>query len=246
MQNHHFRDQKYNLRIELETKDCRIAPREDEKMWTALEPLVRAVRDFPVADLYLTVIHHARTDDFHVKTTLALSGKRIFTGDRDRLMYPAYERCVRKLVRKVKAYKETMGNSEEQQKTAEGTLHKVVPEGVPELGTLSASVASGDYAEFRIATYVYEGELRKRIGRWIERYPALSARIGEDLEIDDIVEEVFLNSFERFEEHPRSLPFGQWLENLIDPSCKLLLRDPDEMENIEYVRSANEAESPSI
>lgn len=239
-----YSDEKYDLRIQLETKGYRLTPGEDEKMHEALTPLVRAARDFPLSDLYITIIHHARSNDFHVKTSLALSGARLFTGDRDPLMYPAFERCVRKLIRKVKAYKQSMSNAEELTKIAEGTHHRITPGTVPEPAALAEAFEQGDYGAFRMEAYGYEDGLRKRIGRWIERYPQVSDHVGETIEIEDLVEEVFLNAFERFGEHPRTIPFGDWLESLIDPSIKGLLRHPDEeLENIEFVRSAFEVEA---
>ncbi len=239
-----YPDEKYDLRIELETKGCGLTPGEEAKMHDALTPLVRVVEDFPISDLYLTIIRHSRSNDFHVKATMVLSGKRLFTGDRDPLMYPAFERCVRKLIRKVKAYKATMSNMEELTKTAEGTHYRIVPGTVPEPALLSRAVARGDYAAFRLAVYAWEDGVRKRVGRWIERYPEISERIGETVEIDDLVEEVFLSAFERFAEHPRNVSFGEWLEGLIDPSIKDLQRHPDEeLENIEFVRTAFDAET---
>mgnify|MGYP006908325028 FL=1 len=49
--------------------------------------------------------------------------------------------------------------------------------------------------------------------------------------------------FQRYDEHPREVPFGDWLEKLIDPSVKLLSEDTDEeLANISFARSAIEAE----
>ena len=100
-----------------------------------------------------------------------------------------------------------------------------------------------DYAAFRTATFVYEESVRKRIGRWVERYPNAEAQIGKRLQIADIVEEVFLNAFENYDRRPGGVRFGEWLENLIDPAVKELLRRPDaELENIALARAARAAE----
>jgi len=44
--------------------------------------------------------------------------------------------------------------------------------------------------------------------------------------IGDLVEEVYLNAFERFAQRSAEVSLSDWLEALIDPSLKLLLRHP--------------------
>jgi hypothetical protein len=89
----------------------------------------------------------------------------------------------------------------------------------------------------------YEEPLRKRVGRWVERYPGVAARIGKDLTIADLVEEVFLDSFELFNRRPRDLRFGAWLESLIDPAVKEVASDHNgELENVRMAQSALEAD----
>ncbi len=100
-----------------------------------------------------------------------------------------------------------------------------------------------DYAAFRTATFAYEEPLRKRAGRWVERYPRAEAQIGNKLEMADVVEEVFLDAFEQYDRRPKGVRFGEWLEGLIDPAVKELLAHPDEeLENIALARTARAAE----
>lgn len=236
-----FGDQSHNLRIELDTKGFQFSADEIEKMEEGLAPLRRPVRDFPVSDLYITVTYHATPNDFHVRTSLVLPGRTLFTGERDVNALAAWGHCVRKLVHKVTAYKENLSAKPERSKTQEGTAQAILPDVQPDADRLRQSVEAGDYAEFRRATYAYEEPVRKRAGRWIERYPELAARLGKLFDLSDLVEEVFLNAFERFEKRPQAVPLGEWLEGLIDPSVQALLKDPEaERENIRAVRSASE------
>lgn len=77
----------------------------------------------------------------------------------------------------------------------------------------------------------------------MQRYPDLQARIGRGLEIADLVEEVFLIAFERYASRPTDVPFGTWLENLIDPAVKeLQVRGDAELENIHLAQSAQVSE----
>ena len=235
-------DKSPNLRIELDAKNCEISNGEIEKIESGLAPLRDPVEHFPVADLHITVIFHPRSRDYHVKTSLVLTGTTLFTGDRDMHMYTAFERCVRKLVKKVEHYKHRMANSAELAKHEKGTYHAVAPSQEPQTELLEQAVSTGDYAAFRTSTYVYEEAIRNRVGRWIQRYPEVNAQLAGDSAIGDIVEEVFLNAFEQYPRRPQSVRLGDWLEDLIDPSIRLLLKNPDqELENISFARTLRNA-----
>jgi len=240
----HFSDESHNLRIELDTKNCEFSEAELRKVEDALDPLREPVRSFPVSDLYITVTHHPTPDDYHVRASLVLPGRTLFTGDRDILPLSAWSRCVRKLVSKLTAYKENLAAKPERTKAHEGTVQEVIPETVPDMDDVQRAVEANDYLAFRQAMYAYEEAVRKRAGRWIERYPTFEAHLGTTFTLSDLVEEVFLNAFERFDQRPEALRLGQWLEDLIDPSVRLLLKNPDaELENIEAVRAFREAAS---
>jgi len=83
--------------------------------------------------------------------------------------------------------------------------------------------------------------LRARVGRWVQRYPQIQAKIGTHFTIADIVEETFMLAFDRYKEWRPEMFFGQWLEALIDPAMKAIARDPDgELEVISFQRTWNE------
>ena len=98
------------FKTKIVTHNCLISDAEEEKMQEDLHTLRRVVEKFPVADLHVRINRHDKSDDFHVKTSLHLPGRTLFTGDRDAKIHPAYERCVRKLVKKVTAYKDRMSH----------------------------------------------------------------------------------------------------------------------------------------
>jgi hypothetical protein len=226
------------LHLEVDTKECELSPRDRELIDRDLKNLRGVVKYFPNADLYATIIFHPRSKTYHVKTSLLLPGKTLFTGDRDVEMRPAYNRCMRKLVQKVEAYKDELANVDRKEKFRKGTEQEVLPTQEPDPQVLQNAVENGDYGAFRMAGYVYEDPLRKRIGRWIQRYPEVERKLGDQFNLDDMVEEVFLNAFEHFDRRPDELRIGEWLENLIDPSVRVLLEHPDEeMENISFARS---------
>jgi hypothetical protein len=116
----------------------------------------------------------------------------------------------------------------------------VAPED-PDAGPLGEAVRAGDYRPFRLALAGYEEWLRNRVGRWVQRFPEAEARVGRRLRIGDLVEQVYLNAFESFLERPTDLRLSDWLERLIDPSLKALLRHPDEEgENASLARTLRE------
>lgn len=231
------------LRIQFDIKHCNLNSHELAKMEGAVEHLTRVTRSFPVADLHILVRQHARTNNYHVKTTLVLSGRTLFTGDRDVAVYPAYERCIRKLVKKVEAYKRYLSNQVEVAKQEKGTHKQVEPTHDPDPQLLQQAVQNADYAGFRQALLGYEEPLRKRIGRWIQRYPDIEAQLGKELTLEDFVEEVFLNAFERYEHRPLGLSLSEWLEALIDPSVRALADHPEE-EKLNIIFARTWVESP--
>src|SRR5690606_3772506 len=116
--------------------------------------------------------------------------------------------------------------------------HDVVPGRDIDSDAVDRAVGEGDYVAFRKELFPYEEPLRKRIGRWIERYPEAEAELSGRLSLADMVEEVYMTAFEEFENRPRNVSLGDWLENLIDPAVKLLVHSPDEqLANISFVRS---------
>lgn len=123
-------------------------------------------------------------------------------------------------------------------KRVEDPRRDLDPNVVPDAQALERAVESGDYAAFRRVAMMYEGWLNDRVGRWVQRYPELEAKIGDELVIADLVENVFLNAFERYRDKPGPMRLRDWLEEMIDPSVRLMLNRRDqELENISYARS---------
>jgi len=233
----------YDLRVQMDTKNCDASEAEKDKIDGALEPLRRVIKNFPPPDLFIYVLRQPHSKDYHVKTSLLLSGKTLFTGERHEQMYTAIERCLHKLVGKVDAYKSMMSRLPEISKQEKGTHQDVLPSFDPDPQLLEQTIGAGDYAAFRTATLAYEEPIRKRIGRWIQRYPDLEGQLGIRLTIEDIVEDVFLGAFDGYNNRPGSVPLGDWIDSLIDPTMKALLSHLDEeMENISFARTLRESE----
>jgi len=231
------------LRFDIDTHHCQLSDAEVDRLRVDLDTLERQVENFPISDLHVLVEYNNRTTDYSVKTTLILPGARLVASDHDLVMHAAYERCIKVLTDQVRAYKDRLGNVPERQKQEKGTRQDVEPGPDPDLHAITDAVAAGDYPAFRAALIGYEESLRKRVGRWVERYPDMVAQIGRRLEIADIVEEIFLTAFEDYSKRPQGLRISQWLESLIDPAVKTLqTKGDEELENINMARSAVAAE----
>ncbi|HEY8505870.1 MAG TPA: hypothetical protein VIL46_14900 [Gemmataceae bacterium] len=233
-----YSDESGNLRVEIDANQFELSPEDARRLYDGLSTLGKLVEGMPVADLYVTIFHYPRGAEYQVKTALVLPAKTLFSSDTDASFHPAFVRCVSNLVQQVEAYKQARADADKLDKHLKGTFQEVVPSREPDAEQLEAAVRAGDYARFRKATYPYEESLRKRVGRWVGRYPEVQAKVGTDLGIADLVEAVFLNAFEGYDGRPRDVRFGRWLETLIDGSLKGLLRNPDEeLDNVRFART---------
>lgn len=239
-----FPDHGVRFPINLDTKHCSPPLAELEKMRANLEPLLKAVEHFPVASLHVLLEQFLRSSTASVKLSLTLSGTTLVSLDEGTHLHACFERCVHNLLADVHAFKCRMGNESELQKHEKGTHQDLLPDVDPDPAALEAAVQANDYNAFRTATLGYDEPVRKRIGRWIERYPAAAARIGKGLEIADLVEEVFLDAFEGYSHRPQQIRFGDWLERLIDPAVKEIVNGRNgELENVRLARAARDIKS---
>lgn len=233
-------DQLSHLRIETDPGKYRISAAEQAKMDGDLDKLRRLVATFPVAELKIELTQQ-EASRIRAATSLRLPARTLFVADEDTFLHPAWERCIRRLIKKVEAYKEKLSNKPVYERQIEGTLHEVQPFQPPATEELQQTIERQDYPRFRVLLAVYDESLESRVGRWIQRYPAIEEQLGEDLTISEIVEEVYLNAFEQFAERP-PVRLGEWLESLIDPSIHLLLDHPDEEKaNLSFIESAKAA-----
>lgn len=236
------------LRTHLDTKQCTLRQGEIEAMEECLGALEAVTATFPFADLHVMISYAGRSDEYHVKTTLRLPGADLFTGEHDGVPLPAYERCVRKLVRKADAYKQRMStNNGVKAKFAAGTRQSLEPTDVADYQAVELASASQNYESFRRELSGFEEPVRKRVGRWIQRYPELDQTFGEYLPMDDLVEEVMLTAFEEYPNRPGAMLVGDWLESLIDPAMRSFLVHPEEeLEAISFARTLREMSTGPI
>ncbi len=238
-----YTDDRYHLHVNIQAKQFRLAPDELALMQNELAALGGLVQDLPSSDLSINLTRHPQSKTFHVEFRLRLPGRTLFTGDAGEFLIPAFERCVRKIVQMVELDRRNPDERAEEVARRRDELNNgvVAPEDPATDGALGKAAQAGDYRAFRTTISAYEEWLRKRVGRWIQRSPEAQGRLGGDLRIGDLVEEVFLNAFEGYARRPADVPFHEWLDGLIDPSLRMLLRKPgEEQENVSFARTLHE------
>lgn len=231
-----YRDEGYDLLVEFDSKNHTLSSEERGQLTADLDTLSRVLKTFPSPQLHVEIDRHPRSGEYHVKVALHLPKRTLFTGERDPLLHPAYKRCVRKMLHKVEGFKRSLSGKHNDRKRLRQET-QVTADWQPDHAAMQRARDADDFAAFREQVGVYRDTLDKRIGRWIERYPAAAAELGDGLLIYEIREEVFLNAFEQFDTHPAPTEgFGEWLASFIDGSVKALLDDPDgERRNLGFV-----------
>jgi hypothetical protein len=218
------------FRVELTTRGCEIPPEELARIQTWLSELGDRLRDFPDPSLEVRVIHHPRREVYRAEFRLELPGRVLVTGDEDSYLDSVLQRGFAKLTRKAEEYRDRPDREAVDAAERRVALDRdiVAPE-APDAGPLGEAAAAGDYRTFRTTLARYEEWLRNRAGRLIQRNPTAQAQVGRrELRIGDVVEEAYLNAFERFTRRPTDVPLSVWLEGLVEPSIRDLLRNPDE------------------
>jgi ribosome-associated translation inhibitor RaiA len=231
------------LRVEITTTAFELPPDERARLQTALTALGDRVKDFADPSLEVHAAYHPRGMMYHAEFNLKLPGRSLFTGEEDPYLDAALSRCVAKLTRKVEAYKEHPDQETVAAAKRRAALDQnvVAPED-PDAGPLADAVHSGNYRTFRSALAIYEEWLRKRVGRLVQRHPEAEARVGKELLLGDVIEEVYLNAFERFTRRPTDVRLSEWLEGLIEPSLRGLMQHPEEeRETASLARTVREA-----
>jgi ribosome-associated translation inhibitor RaiA len=232
-----YRDESYDLAVQFEAHNFVLGEGDKVHFEEDLDQLATVLGKAPAATLHVDIHRHPREDTYHVKMNLRITrGRSLFTGERSEGLSRAFKSCVRKLVKKLEKFR---GQFERRRQGAADTAPRVQAAAEPPVEEVAEAVRAGDYRRFReIVGDFYEIGLEKRIGRRVERYPEAAALLGDELLISEIVEEVILNAFERFEVRPRPQPLSEWLEQLIDPSIRELLDHPEtERENVAFIRT---------
>ena len=217
------------LAVEITTEACDLPPDERARLQPSFAALADAAEDLPDSVLNIDIVYHAKTELYSVKARLTLPRRSISTGDKNGYLDTALQRCLRKLLHKVEHYKEHADPEAIAAAERREALERyVIAPDAPDTGPLAEAVEAGDYREFRFGLGDYEDWLRKRIGRLIQRFPDAQSRLGGEILLGDVIEEVYLNAFEQFTRRSTAIPLSKWLEGLIVPSLQALVRHPAE------------------
>jgi ribosome-associated translation inhibitor RaiA len=219
----------FRLHFEIETQECKISDDARNQMQPYSELIANAVAEFPNPQLWITIVYHTNSDRYHAQAKLKLPGETIITGAYDEQLQVAFERCAMRVIRRVNSYKaEPDRDAIEQAKREATRSDDVIAPVEPDSGRLGEAIQNDDYVAFRRAFWSHEEWVRKRVGRWVQRYQEVQEQIGQSLEIADLVEEVFLLAFERYAKRSKAVSISEWLDSLVDPAVKTFCRHPGE------------------
>lgn len=230
---------RHKLQVQFDLHECRFGADALSDMADCLDPVARQVGNFPVADARVQIEWNGRNSEYTVKLALILPNEVLVTSDHDFDAGTALRRATSSLEHAVRRFKEQLDQVADRRRVETGTRQAVAPTGSVDLAALDRAAASADYPAFRSAVAPYEDALRTRIGRWVERYPDMAARVGRGIRIADLVEGVLLTAFEKHAARPANERYGDWLETLIDEEVRAFAHDPEgELENVNLARSA--------
>jgi ribosome-associated translation inhibitor RaiA len=230
---------RHKLQVYFDTHECEIAKDVIGGLTDDVDSLARQVGNFPQADLRVVIGWNGRNNEYTLKLTLILPGDTLVTSDHDVVLHAAFERALSSLEKAVARYKDRLDQAAERHKHEVGTVQEVTPGTPVDLAAIDAAAAAMDYVAYRSAVAPYEDSLRVRVGRWVERYPAMQARLGNGLNVNQLVDGVFLTALEGHDRRPKEARYGEWLETLIAPTIRAIEHDPaGELENINMARSA--------
>jgi|GEM_PF-524140 len=238
---------RHKLQIHFDAHACQPAPKELARMSDHLDPLARQVGDFPQADLRIVMEWNGRNNEYVLKLSLLLPGETLVTSDHDPTLYTAFRRAADSLSLALKGFLERLDGVNQRREHEEEIRRQVLtPMGPVDEGALNSAVEAQDYPAFRAAITPYEDWLRLRVGRWVERYPDIQARMGRDFDVLDLVEGVFLVAFDQHTHRHAEVAYSDWLEKLIDATLRAFAHNPiGERENVNMARSACAVGSPS-
>jgi len=174
--------------------------------------LERVLEKFPVKHVQVTVVYHARTNDFHIKMSCHLSKRTLFTGERGYRFDSVLDKCTDKIVHKLDHFKKVLehkGSFAEARHVKERTFKVNVLE-------LERCAEVGDFGGFRDQLIGFQGMLSAEVRRRLDSGSGLPSDVDHDLALEDIAEGVVLDAFNRFANRPRDVDAHTWIFSLID------------------------------
>lgn len=229
---------RHKLQVYFDLHECQFTPEALADMADDLDSVALQTGNFPEADLRTVIEWNRRNNEYSIKLTLILPGETLVASDHGPIAHAAFKRAAVSLELAIEGYKDRLDRVDDWRKQ-EAALPELTTAQPPDAAALDTAVAAGDYPAFRAAIVPYEDSLRLRVGRWVGRYPDAQARMGRDFDVLDLMEGVFLAAFENHPHRHNEVPYGEWLEGLIDPTIRAILHDPaGELANINMARSA--------
>lgn len=235
------------LRTHVETRHFSLRRSEIESLKDRVRPLTFATGGFAFADFHITMAFLLPGEEYHVKCRLCLPGRLLLSGEHDSVLLTPYDHCVHKLTKKAELESaRRRGRRPSATEPLAGSAGGRPRPGAERHGEiawvrLARAVGNDDAATFMEELSEFEALIRKRVRHWVHENVGNENVPGDRRVVKDLVEEVVLTAFERYETRPPSMRLEDWIEILIDPTLRSLLERADEPNKPEgYARSLRE------
>ena len=238
IKHHHFKSRYRRLDVDVDVQQFDMPDDERTRLQEDVARLADELLEFTASHLKLSIVYHPKQAEYHAQAWLKLPDKRFIAGRYSPWLDYSLMRCLAKLRRHVESYKEEAGpDATRQSPQRSGPNGAFVPSPEHIAEALDKAVQWQDYRLFRRALAGYEDWLRAHVASWVGRYPQMTRLLGESIDLDDIVEEVFLMAFEQFPHRPKEQTISEWIRKLIDPAVQAMWRSPDEREAADLART---------
>lgn len=156
------------------------------------------------SELRIAVTHESETDTWELQAALHLTTRTLAAERSGRSLPAVFDRAVADLVQVIN---DEGGRPVEISRRLQG-LEAILP-------LLESNRAQGRSYQFFTFLRPLVQTLRRCAERELELARLEGACSVEDFEVDDVLDEVLLRAWERFEQRPKDVPFDLWLINLV-------------------------------
>jgi hypothetical protein len=195
---------------------------------------------FPTSRLLITVNHHARKRDYHVKATACLPMGRAFMGSRGDDLIGLVDASLDKLSRKLESWTERLegrehyGDARREREQAS----------LPDPARLQQAADAGDAARFRQILAAHDEPLGLMLKAKLGAHHSLRDDPDPARLTGIAIDYVYLTAFDEFEHRPSALTFRDWLFSLADEVLdELAVRQEEIEEEVMLFRSSGGSDS---
>jgi hypothetical protein len=204
------------VHVDLKTSGLRLSDFDRDRFDQATEHLDKLTATWQSRRLHATVERAGHSNDCFVRMVLTLSSRRLISSDKSASPASSFQKCVDVLSRKIALMKERV----ERNHGMRAVRRAKEEASLLDLDAARRAVDAGHYAGFRDALAEVPEQVEAEIGRRLKFHPDAEALLADEFVIQDLVEEVLHQAFERLGARPDRVTFKDWILGLVDPAIE--------------------------